>query len=93
MSNLYEFETENFTLGSCVNGAGQRLPSRMWFEHKEYGDEYGGGLWFDFMELIDYDGCGVLPKEILDVLDAKGFDVKEMMQCLYPNVVEGADNG
>jgi len=50
-----------------------------WFEHNEYGDEYGGGLWFKDNELVDYDGiAGYLPAEILDVLEAEGFNVDEM---------------
>jgi hypothetical protein len=50
-----------------------------WFEHNEYGDEYGGSLWFKGKELVDYDGIsGYLPKEVLDALEAIGFDVNEM---------------
>lgn len=59
-----------------------------WFEHNDYGDEYGGGLWFQDDELVDYDGiAGYLPEEILDALEAEGFDVKEMqklMQIMRP---------
>ena len=50
-----------------------------WFEHNEYGDEYGGGLWFDDGVVVDYDGIGdYLPKEILDALEAEGFNVDDM---------------
>jgi hypothetical protein len=27
-----------------------------YFEHEDYGDEWGGGLWFEGKNLIDYDG-------------------------------------
>ena len=51
-----------------------------WFEHHEYGDEYGGMLWFnDDGTLYDYDGIGgYLPAEILDALQAEGFNVDDM---------------
>jgi len=50
-----------------------------WFEHRQYGDEYGGGLWFHKGSLVDYDGIGgYLPKEVLDTIEAQGFDVSEM---------------
>jgi hypothetical protein len=40
-----------------------------WFEHKEFGDESGGGLWFnDLMMLEDYDGVFMLPTEVKDSL-------------------------
>lgn len=44
-----------------------------WFEHHEYGDECGGGLWFDGTELIDYDGVATLPKEVWDKLQELGY--------------------
>lgn len=53
---------------------------RGWFEHHEYGDEYGGGIWFDDDGVLyDYDGIGgYLPAEILDALQAEGFNVDDM---------------
>ena len=71
---LFEnFETEKFTVGFVGKGG------RGWFEHKQHGDEYGGGLWFDGLKLVDYDGIsGYLPKEVLDALQARGFDVQDM---------------
>lgn len=53
---------------------------RGWFEHNEYGDEYGGGLWFKWVGnvavLVDYDGIsGYLPKEIIDELTKEGFNM------------------
>ena len=51
-----------------------------WFEHNELGDEYGGMLWFNNDGILyDYDGiAGYLPAEILDVLEAEGFNVDDM---------------
>jgi hypothetical protein len=39
----------------------------------------GGSLWFKGKELVDYDGIAdYIPKEVLDALEAIGFDVNEM---------------
>jgi hypothetical protein len=56
-----------------------------WFEHTHYGDEFGGGLWFKDRVLVDYDGIGgYLPKEVLDALEAEGFNVDDMRpQCSH----------
>ena len=48
-----------------------------WFEHKRV----VGSLWFKGKELVDYDGIAdYIPKEVLDALEAIGFDVNEMRQ-------------
>jgi hypothetical protein len=39
-----------------------------YFEHHEQGDGYGGELWFDGMELVDYDGVFALPHEVCAAL-------------------------
>ena len=40
-----------------------------YFEHKDLGDECGGGLLFDDdFKLKDYDGVGVLPKQVKEIL-------------------------
>lgn len=43
-----------------------------YFEHNEYGDYVGGGLWFerdgDVLELVDYDGVVALPDEVKEGL-------------------------
>ena len=68
---------ENFEIG--LHEPEQDGRQYGWFEHHEYGDGYGGGLWFKDAELIDYDGIAdYLPNEILDALEAIGFDVDEM---------------
>lgn len=43
------------------------------FEHNELGDECGGGLWFEGLELVDYDGVYELPKEVREALKAEGY--------------------
>ena len=74
MTSKYEtFNTAKFEVGFIGKGG------RGYFEHHQHGDEYGGGLWFDGLTLVDYDGIsGYLPKEILDALEARGFDVQDM---------------
>ena len=39
-----------------------------YFEHDVYGDELGGGLWFENNELVDFDGCMALPLEVADAI-------------------------
>lgn len=69
--------TENFEIG--LQDPNPEGDGYGWFEHDEYGDEYGGGLWFKYGELVDYDGIsGYLPKEILDALEYLGFNVDGM---------------
>lgn len=46
-----------------------------YFEHKDLGDECGGGLWFEGDELVDYDGVFSLPKEVAEALLAAGYIV------------------
>ncbi len=58
-----------------------------YFEHEEYGDERGGGLWFDthptstpqkkVLNLIDYDGMSYLPKHVIEALREAGHNVDE----------------
>ena len=70
--------TKRFEIGIHDESSG--MPHRHgWFEHEDYGDEYGGGLWFKDGELVDYDGIAdYLPTEILDALEGQGFNVDEM---------------
>lgn len=74
MQTLY---TENFEIG--LHESNPDGTQQGWFEHNEHGDEFGGGLRFYAGELVDYDGIGgYLPKEILDTLEALGFNVDDM---------------
>ena len=43
-----------------------------WFEHKNGG---GGGLWFEGLSLIDYDGCWELNKSVIRGLRELGYEV------------------
>ena len=74
MTQMYKtFNTERFEVGFIGKGG------RGYFEHHKLGDEFGGGLWFDGRTLVDYDGIsGYLPKEILDALESRGFDIQDM---------------
>ena len=54
-----------------------------WFEfydEKSGGDKWyaEGGLWFNGLELVDYDGVFELSSFIADFLHKKGFDVEDM---------------
>lgn len=62
--------TDNFTVEIF-----DETPLRGYFEHEEYGDEYGGGLWFEGKNLVDYDGVFELPKEVIQALRDLGFYV------------------
>ena len=62
--------TDNFTVEIF-----DETPLRGYFEHEEYGDEYGGGLWFKGKNLVDYDGVFELPKEVIQALRDLGFYV------------------
>lgn len=46
-----------------------------WFEHSELGDECGGGLWFEGMTLVDYDGVYSLPEDVIDACEMLGFNM------------------
>lgn len=46
-----------------------------YFEHEEYGDGMGGGLWFEGNVLVDADGTYELPKSVAAGLREMGFVV------------------
>ena len=62
--------TDNFTVEIF-----DETSLRGYFEHNELGDNRGGGLWFDGLSLIDYDGVYCLPKEVIQALRDTGFYV------------------
>lgn len=68
---MTKYDTQNFevVLLSATRG---------YFEHKELGDNCGGGLWFDQGELVDYDGVYHLSDEVLEVLEAAGINIDEV---------------
>jgi len=45
------------------------------FEHHVYGDESGGGLWFEDGHLRDYDGVYNLPKKVIEICETLGFNM------------------
>jgi hypothetical protein len=48
-----------------------------YFEHEDYGDEWGGGLWFEGKNLIDYDGVYELPSEVIAGIRELGYIVTQ----------------
>ena len=49
-----------------------------WFHHHKYGDEFGGGLWFENNKLTDYDGISdFLPLEVVVAIIIFGFVVTD----------------
>lgn len=48
-----------------------------YFEHNKMGDDYAGGLWFENKSLIDYDGVYEVPKEVIQALIEKGYNMDE----------------
>ena len=70
--NFTKHKTANFTV------AVDRAANYGYFEHDEYGDECGGGLWFESKALVDYDGVGELDTEVIDKLAELGYDVSEV---------------
>jgi len=52
-----------------------------WFEDKIFGDENGGGLWFDKdMQLEDYDGVYFLPNDVRNKLMRNNYITQEMYE-------------
>jgi hypothetical protein len=49
-----------------------------YWEHKD-GTE-GGGLWFEGVNLVDYDGDYMLPMPVIDSLRLAGFTVEEIFE-------------
>lgn len=52
-----------------------------YFEHNVYGDELGGGLWFENNELVDFDGVFTLPVQVADAIIELGFRVDKDIFC------------
>ena len=52
--------------------------NRGWFEHHTYGEEAGGGLWFDKDGgLEDYDGVQILPEGVVKGIRELGYKVPD----------------
>lgn len=73
MANKYNFDvnlsTERYTIEIDT------AESYGYFQDNTTGTE--GGLWFDGMELVDYDGVAVLPKQVEDALKANGYSLDD----------------
>ncbi|NUW26992.1 hypothetical protein HUX57_09965 [Arcobacter butzleri] len=64
--------TKNYSIGIYPD------ENRGWFEHYKYGDEQGGGLWFNSdKELTDYDGISSLPLEVVEAIRGLGYKVDQ----------------
>ncbi len=64
--------TKNYSIGIYSD------ENRGWFEHYKYGDEQGGGLWFNSdKELTDYDGISSLPLEVVEAIRGLGYKVDQ----------------
>lgn len=68
--NLY-LDTENFEIRVSES------TQYGYFEHKDLGDNCGGGLWFENNELVGYDGVEELPIEVVTALRDHGFLLDE----------------
>ena len=70
MSTYKYTETDNYTVAISTRG------DYGYFEHNTYGEDVGGGLWFDESnKLYDYDGVAYLPPEVKRELEARGVDI------------------
>jgi hypothetical protein len=72
--------TYNFTLKKTVGKFEVQIdPVAQYgfFEHEDYGDEYGGGLWFVGTDLVDYDGVAILPAAVIEACTELGMTVGE----------------
>jgi len=66
---MLKIKTKNFEIE--IDG------NKGYFEHVHFGDEVGGGLWFEGKELVDYDGVYSLPKEVADKLKKLGYKLPD----------------
>lgn len=72
-----KLHTENFAIGISEPAWDGSLYG--WFRNNSGMDRYAVGLWFYDGKLADYDNIGDdIPKEVLDALEAAGFNVDEM---------------
>jgi len=47
----------------------------MYFEHNILGEECAGSMWFEKKTLVDYDGVFELPKDVINMMLKKGYDM------------------
>jgi len=53
-----------------------------YFEHEDFGEELGGGLWFKNKELVDFDGTYSLPSDVAEGIIKLGFKVDKDQFCV-----------
>jgi len=46
-----------------------------YYEHDVFGEDMGGGLWFENNTLVDYDGLSTLPVEVIKGIQELGFEL------------------
>lgn len=75
-------------VASCGNKDSQKYDvciysdgSYGYFENWHYGEEDGGGLWFENGELVDFDGVSFLPDCVADSIIELGFAVDKKQFC------------
>jgi len=74
MNRYIVTETDNFEIGITDDG------KNGYFEHNEFGDELGGGLWFKDGAIYDYDGVFNLPDEVVVELKKRGVDISYVQE-------------
>ena len=60
-------------------------PHVMYFEHNILGEECAGSMWFEGKTLVDYDGVFELPKDVIDMMLKKGYDMSYATDVLNDN--------
>lgn len=83
MSTQYTFDVTLRPWGTVEHSGIVEIDTHALYGAWEYknGTE-GGGLWFDrlangSLELVDFDGAGVLPRAIVDAMRSAGFILDE----------------
>ena len=45
----------------------------VYFEHDTVGDECAASIRFELRQLVDYSGVSVIPREVVEILRAEGY--------------------
>ena len=65
---MKKINTKNYTIE--LNG------DSVYFEHDRLGEDSAARLRFEFRRLIDCSGVSVIPREVVDALQAAGYQVR-----------------
>jgi len=60
--------TKNYSIE--ING------DSVYFEHDTLGDEKAGRIRFELRRLVDYSGVSFIPREVVQVLESKGYIIR-----------------